>query len=526
MDSFSSSLLQPARLSASYSYKRVDAARFPMLDSSLRQALNSGLEERLDHQLLGGAAGVLRGTNLPNHAAAAVTAFADYLAQFGHARVDGRYAAALADVRSVVGSATYAHAGNQYRSTTADYSALDALEKRTGGVRVSAHVPDVASSKQNAVIRMGSHDRAVVQPIWEGVTILVSEAETALAKKGEIAITAILLCAIKILRPDSFWKQESQARVGADVPLSIVAGPGCDAVGKDEYVESVREAGDVVISAGKLFKALTGDAGVPSSNPGALRAALAARVSAINVARAQNINGFVLTSNGSRADLDKLRGLAGADEVRVLQFTEAQACARIRALVPAGERRAACELGVRNRWFGRYVASDSDRAIRVGGTEDREIEMREVETVGGAVEIEMREAADGERLEGVIIQEGRAASVRPEVFAPGAMVWASDGIAIRVAHRGAEVARAIPTRGADGEIRISAIATPEIRAAYASGKRYLSAEFQSLAEIRTAANVREIQRAYISGGALVRSPEYTQARAEVRERSARRRPWL
>ena len=206
---FSSSLLQPARLSASYSYKRTDSARFPMLDSSLRQALNSGLEERLDHQLLAGAEGLLRGTNLPNHAAGATaTAFADYLEMFAHGRVDGRYAAALADVRSVVGSATYAHAGNQYRSTTADYSALDALEKRTGGVRVSAHVPDVASSKQNAVIRMGSHDRAVVQPIWEGVTILVSEAETALARKGEIAITAILLCAIKILRPDSFHKQE------------------------------------------------------------------------------------------------------------------------------------------------------------------------------------------------------------------------------------------------------------------------------------------------------------------------------
>ena len=309
------------------------------------------------------------------------------------------------------------------------------------------------------------------------------------------------------------------------MPLVIVAGPGCDAL-KDEYVEAELEEGAVVISAGRMFQALTGDASVPSSNPGALRAALAARVSAINVAREQNLNGFVLTSNGSRADLDKLRQLAGAEEVRVLAYTEAQACAKIRALVPAGERREACEQGVRNRWFGRYVAAPTDRAIRPRGTKEREVEMREVETVGPSVEVEIREADGGERLEGVVIQEGRAASVRPEVFAPGAMVWASDGIAIRVAHRGAEVARAIPTRGADGEIRISAIATPEIRAAYASGKRYLSAEFQSLAEIRTAANVREIQRAYISGGALVRSPEYTQARAEVRERASRRRPWL
>ena len=207
--SFSSSLLQPARLSASYTYKRTDAARFSGLDSSLRSALNSGLEERLDHQLIAGADGLLRGTNLPNHAAgASATAFADYLAQFGHARVDGRFASSLSDVKTVMGSATYAHAGNQYRSTTADYSVLDALDRKTGGVRVSFHVPDVASSKQNALIRLGQHDRAVVQPIWEGITILVSEAETALAKKGEIAITAIMLCAIKILRPEVFWKQE------------------------------------------------------------------------------------------------------------------------------------------------------------------------------------------------------------------------------------------------------------------------------------------------------------------------------
>ena len=140
--------------------------------------------------------------------------------------------------------------------------------------------------------------------------------------------------------------------------------------------------------------------------------------------------------------------------------------------------------------------------------------------------VEIRESdGGGQRLVGTILQEGRAASVRPEVFAPGSLVWAADGIAIRTEHRGAEVARAVPVRSPTGEIRISAIATPEIRAAYASGKRFLSAEFQPLAEIRTVGNIREIQRAFVGAAALVRSPEYVQARAEVRERAARRRPW-
>ena len=309
------------------------------------------------------------------------------------------------------------------------------------------------------------------------------------------------------------------------MPLTVVAGPGCDAL-KDDYLDDELEDDDVVISAGRMFHALTGDAAVPSSNPPALRTALALRTAAIRMAREKGINGYVLTSNGNRADLDKLRELTGADEIRVLDYSEAHACARIRALVPAGERREACELGIKSRWFGRYVAAPTDRLIRPGVPEEREVLMREFETGGRSMApVEIRETDEGERLTGVLLQEGRAASVRPEVFAPGALVWGADGIAIRTEHRGAEVARALPVRGPDGSIRISAIATPEIRAAFAGGKRYLSAEFQSLAEIRTRANVREIQRAFVGGAALVREPEYTQARAEVRER-ARRRPWL
>ena len=205
--SFSSSLLTPGRVQASYFYKRVDAARFPVIDLALRQALNGGLEEKLDQELIAGTEGLLTGTNLANHAAAAVTTFAAYLSAFGHSRVDGRFASALSDVRAVAGSATYAHMGNQYRSTNADYSALDALDRKTGGVRVSAHVPSVASKKQNAVIRLGMHDRAALQVMWDGVTIVD---EITKAKTGEVAITAILLVATKILRADSFYKQETQ----------------------------------------------------------------------------------------------------------------------------------------------------------------------------------------------------------------------------------------------------------------------------------------------------------------------------
>ena len=146
-----------------------------------------------------------------------------------------------------------------------------------------------------------------------------------------------------------------------------------------------------------------------------------------------------------------------------------------------------------------------------------------LETYTAAVPLELREA--GERLEGTILQEGRAGTSRAEVFTPGSMLWSDNGIAIRTEHRGREVARAIPSRHPNGEIRISAKATPAIREAFARGRRFLSVEFHALAEQRTAARVREISRAYVEAAAMTDDPEYVQATAELRQRG-RRRLWL
>ena len=144
--------------------------------------------------------------------------------------------------------------------------------------------------------------------------------------------------------------------------LTILAGPGCDAVGKDAYLESALGADDVVISVSRIYKALTGSTGVPSENPPALRLALGLRSVAIRSAREKELSGFVLTGNGRRADLDRLAAEAGGS-VRVLKMTEAQACARISRLVPAGERRAACEEGIKKRWFSRYQPAPTDREV-------------------------------------------------------------------------------------------------------------------------------------------------------------------
>ena len=144
--------------------------------------------------------------------------------------------------------------------------------------------------------------------------------------------------------------------------LEILAGPGCDEVGKTAYVADRLGPDDVVISVGSLFKALTGSANVPSSNSAALRLTLGLRTTAIRNARANELSGFVLTSNGARRDLDRLMAEAGASRVTVLSMSEAAACKAVSKLV-TGDRKKACEEGIRRRWFGRYIPGPDDLEV-------------------------------------------------------------------------------------------------------------------------------------------------------------------
>ena len=202
---FDADLLAPERIQASSMYRRVDAARFPNMDSALRMALNSGLSEKLDYELLRGSEGLLTGSKLTNHNKSGETSHAQYLSQFCFGRVDGRYASEQSDLKVLMGSGTYAHAGSTYQ-TNPHMSALDALMAKIP-VRVSAHIPAVASTKQNNVVRLGSRSD-YVQPMWMGITIIVDEVTG--SGKGEIEVTAVLLTNTKILRQDGFYKQQAQ----------------------------------------------------------------------------------------------------------------------------------------------------------------------------------------------------------------------------------------------------------------------------------------------------------------------------
>ena len=206
---FTADVLSPARLQASFFYSREDRARFAGMDTSLRQNLGDALADKLDDEILTGTNGLLTGTILANNNVAAVTSYALYRSQFAYGRVDGTYAGTVADIRTVMGAATYGHAAAQFRSANAgDRAALEDLMTATGGVRVSAHVPAPTNAhKQNAVIRLGMR-RDYVAPMWEGVTLIPDEITK--AANGQIVITAVMLYAIKLLRSGGFYKQQTQ----------------------------------------------------------------------------------------------------------------------------------------------------------------------------------------------------------------------------------------------------------------------------------------------------------------------------
>ena len=204
---FSADVLSPDRIQAQFFWSREDAARMAGMGDALREALQGGLADKLDSEIMQGTNGLLTGTILDNHNVSSETSFAGYISDFGYTRVDGQYAASGADVRLVMGSATYAHAGGQYRHANADDVALDRLAEITGGVRVSAHVPAVSGTKQNVLIRLGMR-RDYVAPVWGNVTLIPDEVTK--AANGQIVLTAVLLYAAKLLRSGGFYKQQSQ----------------------------------------------------------------------------------------------------------------------------------------------------------------------------------------------------------------------------------------------------------------------------------------------------------------------------
>ena len=194
---FSGDVLSPGRLQASFFYSREDRQRFAGMDSALRENLTEGLSDGLDNQILTGTSGLFTGTNLSDNAQTTDDTFDTYLANLVWNQIDGRYAAVTKDLAMVVGASTFKALGAMYRNASVDRTALDRIMELVSGVRVSGHVPAVASHRQNVIIKRGMSTTAVA-PVWEGITIIPDEVTK--AANGQIVITAVMLFAFKVLR--------------------------------------------------------------------------------------------------------------------------------------------------------------------------------------------------------------------------------------------------------------------------------------------------------------------------------------
>ena len=202
---FSADVLTPGRIQASFFWSREDANRFMGMGDALREALQGGISDKLDKEIIQGTNGLLTGTILGNNPQAAASTYADYVANMLYARVDGRYAFDLSDIRVVMGAQAFGNAATKF-PTNGEQNALARIRSDSGGVRVSANVPGESGNKQNAIVRRGNR-RDYVAPVWGNVTLINDE--ITLASKGQIQLTAVLLYATKLLRSGGFHKQES-----------------------------------------------------------------------------------------------------------------------------------------------------------------------------------------------------------------------------------------------------------------------------------------------------------------------------
>lgn len=207
---FVATVVEPKRLQGSFFIRREDKARLRGMESALRQNLSEALMDKFDSAVLATflAGGVL--ANIPPNDAGALADFAKYRSLvYGAGAIDGVYASTASQIKVLLGVETYAHAATIYRSNTADDSALDSIMRASGGVRVSAHIPDVSGKAQSVIVTKGAARRNAVAPIWEGVQ-LIEDAVTQ-ADEGEIKFTAVMLWGgLHVLRKAGFVKRSLQ----------------------------------------------------------------------------------------------------------------------------------------------------------------------------------------------------------------------------------------------------------------------------------------------------------------------------
>ena len=180
------------------------------MGEALRSNLSEALADKLDQEILAGGSGLLHGTILANHAAAAITSYAHYRSELAYGRVDGTFAGSVSELKIVMGAALMA--------TRRRAIPFHQRWRPRGARRPDASHRRCQSVGSCSRRRLGQQaerrdppwfaPRDFVAPIWEGVTLIPDEITKAGA--GQIVITAVMLYSVKLLRAEGFYKQQTQ----------------------------------------------------------------------------------------------------------------------------------------------------------------------------------------------------------------------------------------------------------------------------------------------------------------------------
>lgn len=134
------------------------------------------------------------------------------------------------------------------------------------------------------------------------------------------------------------------------------------------------------------------------------------------------------------------------------------------------------------------------------------------------------------RIVGTLIEMGRIAGDRREIFTPDSIQWPAGGVRLLSEHRGREVMRFVPkAQGSqlliDEPLPDSALGRELAREIRTGVKAGLSIEFHAVQEA-VVSGVREVRRAIVDAAAAVGEGAYDQATVEVRHKRRAAPVWL
>ena len=182
----------PKRLTGQIEFSVEDLAVHPALESDLSISLQESLSSKLDEEGFNGGGGTalsglfhqatnVNATGTTDDFSKALTAFA--------ALVDGRYSRGMADLRGVVGPATFAHYMSLFKDS--DTSLFEKLRALMGSLVVSDRMPDVASGAQKGIVTLNAAGQPIRVYVWGSLQMIRNPYSG--AGSGKVTVTAVQL---------------------------------------------------------------------------------------------------------------------------------------------------------------------------------------------------------------------------------------------------------------------------------------------------------------------------------------------